>query len=656
MSEKLQHPVAAQIQQAVLSAVHELELPLSDQITSSQITIEHPVDEQHGDYATNIALQLFGRLKDKTPFVSARAVAEKIVDNMQRSAASERLFSSITVAGPGFINFFLSEEFLLDESISFWEENFCTPKHWKEQRVVTEFTDPNPFKELHIGHAYSNTIGEAISRLFERSGATVQRVCYQGDVGMHVAKSVWGMAQKLQKDSNEPLLAALAELEQLELKERIHFLGQSYALGATAYKEDQAAAEVMKNINYITFHAAQQQLVAEKGWEPQVDYGQYITDAAVSPDLDAETVTELFRKGRSWSLEYFGQMYDQLGMQFDDFFFESEVGEYGMQIVKEYQAQGVFVESQGAIIFPGSEQGLHDRVFINSLGLPTYETKELGLAPEKNRRWPYDHSVIITGNEIDEYFKVLLLALSKTNPDLAAKTHHLSHGMVRLPEGKMSSRTGKIITAEWVLTEARRRIEVVLQDREGLDDAQKQDIARAVGLGAIKFAFLRSSIGKDVAFDFDSSLSFQGKSGPYIQYTYVRAHALRAAIAQQLDESQSSIAECLDIFKSTVNQSNAPVSAEQKKLLRYLYRYYESLAAATHNYAPHHVCEYVYELSQRFNVWYSSVHLRTNIDRDLAADGVISAQTLSHIAVVVAVENALKDGLTTLGMPLVTQM
>src|SRR5690606_20879273 len=122
-----------------------------------------------------------------------------------------------------------------------------------------------------------------------------------------------------------------------------------------------------------------------------------------------------------------------------------EVGEYGYQLVMEYLEKGVFERGEkGAVIFPGEKYGLHARVFINALGLPTYEAKELGLAPKKYSDWAYDHSVIVTGNEINEYFKVLLKSMSLVKPELAEKTTHISHGMVKLPEGKMSSRTGKI--------------------------------------------------------------------------------------------------------------------------------------------------------------------------------------------------------------------
>jgi arginyl-tRNA synthetase len=223
----------------------------------------------------------------------------------------------------------------------------------------------------------------------------------------------------------------------------------------------------------------------------------------------------------------FETIYQRLGTQFTDYFFESVVAEYGMQIVKEYLAKGVFENSQGAVIFPGKKYGLHDRVFINSLGLPTYEAKELGLAPEKARRWPYDRSFIITANEINEYFKVLLCALQQVRPDLAAKTRHLSHGVVRLPEGKMSSRTGNILTGTWLIDEAKQRLEhIITANHPDWSEGERDTVAEQVAVGAIKYALLKGALGRDIAFQFETSLSFEGNSGPYLQYTAARADAV----------------------------------------------------------------------------------------------------------------------------------
>ena len=414
------------------------------------------------------------------------------------------------------------------------------------KRVVVEYTDPNPFKVMHIGHLFSNTVGESISRLLEFSGAIVKRANYQGDVGLHVAKVLWGLKSLMEKEG-----FSLSDMEKMPLEERVSILGRAYALGATAYKEDERAKEEIKKINVMVYSK---------------DRG----------------IWETYEKGRKWSLDYFERIYKRLGTRFDFYFFESDTGEIGKKIV-EANIGKVFEESEGAIVFPGEKYGLHTRVFINSLGLPTYEAKDLGLAHLKWETWQYDRSIIITANEVDEYFKVILKALELVNPELGKRTMHLSHGFVRLPEGKMSSRTGNVITAEWLLDETKKKImEMVRSMGRGISEED----ADRIGVAAIKYALLRSAIGKDVVFSFDRSLSFEGNSGPYLLYTYARARSI-------LEN-----AEGLDMVEEEITENDRP-------LLRWLARFQETAERAVRELSPHILANYAFELCQRFNSLYT---------------------------------------------------
>ncbi len=487
------------------------------QVEVGKVHLEHPELPEHGDYSTNIALVLKGGRK------LAEDLALKIKDDM---------VEKVDVAGPGFINIWLKQEFLLgalDSSIK--QETSLSGK-----KIMVEFTDPNPFKEFHIGHLYSNIVGESICRLLESQGAIVWRVCYQGDVGLHVAKSIWGMQ----------VLSSQLPQESESLSVKAAFLGQAYAYGATKYEEDETSKQEINVLNKRIY------------------------------DQDPE-VLELYNTGKRWSLEYFDAIYSRLGTSFKKHYFESEVGPIGLQFVKDNLAKGIFKESNGAVVFPGEDYGLHTRVFINSLGLPTYEAKELGLAPTKYQDFTYDLSVIITGNEVNDYFKVLLKALEQIEPNLAAVTKHLSHGMVRLPSGKMSSRTGKVLTGEWLMDEAK---------KHALGLNQDDRVAEKVGLAAIKYALLKSSIGIDVEFDFDESVSFNGNSGPYLQYTYARTQSLL-----RKDDGARNVTE--------------DVTPEETSILRFIYRYPEVVAEATARYAPNLLTNFLYELAQRFNTFYN---------------------------------------------------
>lgn len=641
------------ITKAVLKSLAEIKLNVPE---NYEVVVEYPADTTHGDYATPVALTSFKFAKERgLEFKSPRELAQAIVDQLQSNSDINQEFESIEIASPGFINFHLSESFLLSKMGQLAKNGVeLSDSELTGKKVIVEFTDPNPFKELHIGHLYSNTVGESLSRMHEALGAQVQRVCYQGDVGMHVAKSIWGMEQLIaQQFPDQPLAEVLDQLAQKTLQERVQFLGKSYATGAQAYTENESAQHEMKDRNYLVFIAAQESLAdTNKSTQQVVDYKQYVSEELLSSDLYA-TIKQLYVAGRTWSLEYFDLMYQKMGMRFDDFFFESQVGEIGFGIVQKYLEQGVFEKSQDAVIFPGSKYGLHDRVFINSLGLPTYEAKELGLAPEKFRRFPYDLSLIITGNEIDEYFKVLLKALSLTNPELAEKTTHLSHGMVRLPDGKMSSRTGKILTAEWLLSEATTRMQEYMDsERSELDADYRSQAAEKIGIGAVKYAFLKHSIGKDISFDFDESLSFSGNSGPYLQYTHVRCQSLIKKAETELSESalQSSIAEHIDILLNKKAQYENTISNAEKNILRNLYKYSDILRSSVINKAPHTIAAHLYELAQLFNVFYANEQI-VSVSND-----ELEQESARKLVLVHSVGLVLESGLAILGIETVEQM
>lgn len=652
------------------------------EVTENDIFLEHPADKNFGDYSTNVALILFGKIKQGAVSInqgnneinSANDLAQLIGNDLQKNLSESSsdnseesiLFveniSKVGIAFPGFINFTLSDAFLLAKMGTVVAKlGDVIEKRLSGKKVMVEFTDPNPFKELHIGHLYSNIVGEAIAKSYEAQGAEVKRACYQGDVGMHVSKSIWGMKTLFREQYPDKSVAeSLVALELKSLQEKVSFLGKAYAVGATAYKDDEVAKEEIKDINYLSFISAQEIQRELSEFESQVDYKKFIPNFSQDSDEYAE-VKMMYKSGRQWSLDYFESMYSRIGMSFDEFFFESLVGEFGYKIVGEYLKNGVFEKSDGAVIFPGSKHGLHDRVFINSLGLPTYEAKELGLAPEKFRRFPYDKSIVITGNEIDEYFKVLLKALEFTNPDLRKKTTHLSHGMVRLPEGKMSSRTGKVITAEWLMNEAHDKIkDHMLEIRAEFTEEELENISESVGLGAIKFAFLKQSIGKDISFSFKESLSFSGNSGPYIQYTYVRCHSVLAkaqnAVIKTVEseksvDSDSSITEYFDTLLNIKSYLNYKPNNEEKDILRNLYRYSDVVDTATDDYSPHVIANYLYELAQSFNTFYGLHKVVEENDADSNKETVDF-----RLLLVQSVAQIMKHGLHILGIEVVDRM
>jgi len=466
------------IKKSIQKALTDLSFEVED------IHLEHPSSLLHGDYSTNVAMML-AKKNGKNPRDLARDISNKIKED------SPKEIDVVETEGPGFINFYLSQEFFTNsiDSILKNGEKWGSNDVLKKKKVMIEYTDPNPFKEFHVGHLMNNAIGEAVSRIVEFSGAEVKRANYQGDIGLHVAKALWAL-----KKADEEA-------------DTIHALAEAYARGTWSYGEDEEAKKDINDINRKIYERSDKEL------------------------------TVLYDKGRDVSFEYFETLYKKLGTTFDYYFYESDSGPEGVTLVEKFLKEGVFEKSDGAVVFRGEKYGLHTRVFINSEGFPTYEAKELGLAFLKEKKEKnINTSIIVTGNEVQEYFKVILKALDIINSDVAKKTKHIHHGMLRLPTGKMSSRTGDIITAEWLIDKVTKRV--------GAREVSDSDVLKPTGneeeiaIGAIKYSILKQATGRDIIFDIEKSLSFEGDSGPYLQYA--KAHTDRA-LAQQFPEIDTTI-------------------------------------------------------------------------------------------------------------------
>ncbi|MFO0703267.1 MAG: arginine--tRNA ligase [Patescibacteria group bacterium] len=594
--------------------------------------ITSPKDPKFGDYTTSVALAIAKKTKNN-PMEIAKSICDQVVKN-----DTDKIIGSAEALSPGFINIFVSNTVLLTSITQIGNDK---DKSLSGEKIMVEFTDPNPFKEFHIGHLYSNAVGESLARLIETQGATVKRVCYQGDVGIHVACSVWGMTKEI-PSSKFPASPAgrqipssnseerLKEFSNKTLQERVSWLGACYAFGATAYKEDENAKKEIQILNAQIFLAAQKMhLKSKPDFKPIVNYRSLFDKEIIPQDI----VELYYETGRAWTLEYFETIYQKLGTKFEDYYFESEVGEYGYKTVKEHIADGVFEESNGAIVFPGDKHNLHTRVLINSLGLPTYEAKELGLNPKKYADWPFDKSIIVTANEIDEYFKVLLKAMSFVAPVVATKTKHISHGVVRLPEGKMSSRTGKILSGEWLINEAKSKLSKIVAENSRIEEGEKENTLDKLAVASIKYALLKSSVGRDVVFDFEESLSFEGNSGPYLLYTIVRCGGI-------LEKSELKMGSDYKI-EYPANIENLDLS-----LLRNLAKFDEILLQASDKLSPHILCNYLYSLAKEFSAYYEKVNI-------LKSEGDLKNFRLYLVS---KVKEFLTEGVNTLGFKEVERM
>lgn len=546
--------------------------------TESDVKLTRP-DPEFGDYATNAALQLAGKL-GKNP----REIAETIAERLR----GEGDISDVSIAGPGFINIRLNNAALakeLEGMIS--NSQYGKSDLYAGKTVITEYSDPNPFKVLHAGHLYTSVIGDAISNLIESAGGNVHRVNFGGDVGMHVAKTMWAIIKQLGGEYPE-------KLTEIDEQKRSEWMAACYVEGTQAYEDDEQAKAEITALNKKIY--------------------QLHTD-----DDHHSALAQLYWTCRQWSYDYFDAFYERIGTSFERYYPESQTAPTGLATVLEQRDKGVYKDSEGAIIFEGEPYGLHTRVFVNKEGLPTYEAKDIGLSIRKWEDYHFDESVIITGNDITEYMKVVLKSIEQFMPDLALRTRHITHGNVKLAGGvKMSSRKGNFLRAVDVLDIAAEENEKAQGNRD-----------EAPVLGAIKYAFLKSRIGPDVIFDPHESVGLHGNSGPYLQY----AHARAVSIVRKLNENEPVPPETSDDFDS-----------EERKLLVKLTEYPEVVLQATAVLEPHLICTYLYELAQEFNRFYENSRI-VGDERQSIRGRLVNAYA-----------GILKSGLSLLGIQAPEQM
>jgi arginyl-tRNA synthetase len=514
-------------------------------------------EPQFGDYSTNVALQLAGKV-GKSP----RDIAQQIAEALQETGD----YQEVTVAGPGFVNIRLKDEALLAQL------NVTSQKNRADETVVIETNNPNPFKAMHIGHAFNAILADTVANLLEADGTDIHRVSYHGDVGAHVGKSMWALLKYIDGD--------IDKLHDVPEKERNSFMSRMYAEGAAAYKtDDQAKQEI-------------------------IDF------AKLSFTLDDQLFREVYETCKTWSFEELDAIVARLGNKpVEKRYLESNADQLGVDTVRQHVGD-VFIENEGALVFPGSEYGSFDNAFVSSTGRGLYGARDLGLMQLKNDDYHPRKSYIVTAEEQRDYFKGVIKAAELCLPELKDVTVNIPTGTVVLPAGKMSSRTGEVVEIAWLFE----KVAEAIVERGG--QATDEIVA-----GALRYQFLKVRIGSDVVFDINEAVSLYGNSGSYLQYAYARA--------------------CSILQKTTVVSAlleGADLNAMERALVRKLDEYSDVVATAKAELLPHGICTYLYELAQEFNRFYEK-------NRVIGSD-----EEAKRLALVTHYANTLKQGLKILGI------
>lgn len=508
----------------------------------AEVTLTRP-EPQFGDFATNVALQLAGKL-GKSPREIAEQIAEKLRELLDVKQAD--------VAGPGFVNIFLTDEALLSlVSLSSQPSGLRS-----DSTVVIETNNPNPFKAMHIGHAMNAIVADTLANLLEASGAHTYRVSYHGDVGLHVGKSMYALLRYVQNDPER-----LLEVPETERNE---FMSRMYAEGSKAYNDNEAAKAEITEL-------ARQSFTRE--------------DAVYARVYDT-----VFH----WSFDEIDTNMHRLGNKsVERRFLESDADVRGVKIVRDNTPK-VFQESDGALVFKGSEYGSFDNAFVSSAGLGLYAARDLGLIQLKNEQYHPNKSYIVTAEEQRDYFKGVLAAAGLCFPELKDVTVNIPTGMVKLSTGKMSSRDGDVVTISWLFDQIAEAI-------RGRGGEPTEDVVA----GALRYAFLKVRVGGDIVFDINESVSIQGNSGPYLQYAHARA---------------CSILEKSDMQTSDLRSQTSDLDPNERLLVRKIGEYTSAVEKSMSELLPHYICTYLYELAQEFNRFYEKCRIIGDEREDIRLD------------------------------------
>ena len=565
-------------------------------IDVKEVVLEHPENEDFGDFATSIALSLAKQV-GANPLEIAEGLAGELTSmgmEFKSDGSAYPIFEKIEAVKPGFVNFTLSTEWLKQELIHVYEkkEEYGSSDIGEGKNVLVEYSQPNTNKPQHVGHARNNFIGATLINLMEFLGYKVIRANYVGDIGIHIAKSML-MYQKYGEGKNPDIKPD-------------HFVGDFY----------------IRYFQELEDHPEYEEEAAEllRKWESK----------------DQET-RELWQKMNDWVYEGWKQTYEDQGVEFDIWTYESDDIEGGKEMVDEAVKKGVAERDEsGAVIAKLEKYGLPDKVLLRSDGTSVYATKDLFLAKDNFDKYNFEKRLYVVDFRQEDYFKQVFKVLELMGYEWAKKLYHVSYGTVTLPEGAMSSRKGNFVNADDVFES------IIKVEKGEIKNSLKEvsdieETSRKVALAAFKYGMLKVDPKQDIVFEYDKVTKFEGNTGPYLMYSYARTQS----ILEKGGFVESKFTFNLEMIEG------ASLEKAEKDILRSLYKFPEIVFEAGEKFMPHVLANYLYDLSQRFNAFYGQISILSVED---------SGVKTFRVGLTNCVGDVLKTGLRLLGIEVVEKM
>lgn len=473
----------------------------------------------------------------------------------------------------GFLNLVVADDYFLDFlNMAYHKENYgFTSIPEKPQTIMVEYSSPNTNKPLHLGHIRNNLLGYAVSSILEANGKKVIKTNLVNDRGIHICKSMLAW----QKWGN-------GETPESSKKKGDHLVGEYYVKFDQEYKKQVAALK----------ESGVTQEEAEKN-APLLQEAQEMLRQWEAGDNKVHTLWETMN---GWVYKGFDETYRRLGVRFDKIYYESETWIPGKQTVLKGLEQGILVQhNDGSVWADMRDKGLDEKVLLRSDGTSVYMTQDIGTAQVRQHEYAPDRMVYVVGNEQNYHFKVLAIVLDMLGFPWAKTLHHLSYGMVELPEGKMKSREGTVVDADDLMDEmisTAREMSKELGKLEGLTDEEKENTFRIIGLSALKYYMLKVDPTKNMLFNPRESIDFDGNTGPFIQYTYTRIRSVfRKASETGIDMPD-------DVSTSLV------LNPKEKSLLKLIHEFPGVVKDAGDTFNPSLIANFIYELVKEFNQFY----------------------------------------------------
>jgi len=565
----------------------------------SELRLNVPEVAKFGDYTSNVALSSEMRSKG-----NPREVAEKIVSELGTLDNIEK----VEIAGAGFINFFLSKEALKKEiGVAIKEDvNYGRSDWGKNKRWLLEHTSANPNKALHLGHLRNNVTGMAIGNLWEAIGIEVVRDYIVNDRGIAMARLMWGFLKFARKDGatdNTDLAYWHDHQDEWHTPEMKgvradRFVDELYVLGA-------------KDCENVFIDERVRQMVVD--WESEEPKNRALW----------KLVFSFSWKGQMATLE-------RLGSKTDHFWYEHEHYQDGKKYVEEGLKKGIFKKLEdGAVLTNLAQFGIPDTILLKTDGTSLYITQDIALVARKRAKFGPERMFWVVGNEQSLALEQVFAVCDQLGVGKKSDYEHLTYGYMRLKGvGKMSSREGNVLYIDELIDDAKATLrEKIPEDKmKALDDGEALE---KIALGALKYSILRTGRTTSTTFDFDSSLSFEGDSGPYIQYAYARAKSL---------------------LRKGKESGMVPVVGDGElcdSVARKLVHFPEIVLDAALAYEPNTLSQYLLSLSQELNAYYAETKIIDLEDK---------TGTQTKLAQILAVSNVLKNGLTILGIPVLEKM